>query len=223
MSSKSEETQGQTRTNVHDNHEHGLLALSPLALFCLVLVTGVAYYIFSQLQITSTEQSVFGLLQVGVQLNPGETVGQVTQFVNGSIDRYQTIAYAIGWAVQIALLIISFPPTSALLRMHRKYNVDASVSLTHSAASIAKLQRFLMFTLIGGDVITDFVYVINGHTLMSWSGFLPSVAGPSVGVLIVAVLYPIAICFVTIFVGKYLFVFIDGLVERLKDAGRKSE
>ena len=214
---------GARTVNADDHHEHGLLALSPLALFCLVIITGVAYYIFTQLQITSTEQSVFGLLQVTSQINPGMTSQQISQFVSGNIDHYQTIAYAIGWAVQIALLILSFPPTSVLLRMHRKYNADASMSLSASAASYAKLQRFLMFTLIGGDVITDFVYVVSGHSLMSWSGFLPSFSGPSVGVLIVAILYPIAICFVTIFVGKYLFVFIDGLVERLKEAAERKQ
>src|SRR5690242_20938285 len=101
--------------NAADNHEHGLLALSPLALLCLAGVSAVAYYIFSQLQITSTEQTVFSLLQYNVTLNPGMTAQQVVALLHGETDRYQTIAGAIGWSVQIALLFLSFPPDSALL------------------------------------------------------------------------------------------------------------
>lgn len=218
MSSKNEETQGQTRTYSNDHHDHGLMALSPLALFMLVILTGVAYWIFTQLQITSTEQSVFGLLQVSTQIQPGMTVGQVASFMSGNIDRYQTIAYAIGWGVQIALLLLAYNPASILMRMHKKYNVDSSPSMSQAASSTAKLRNFMMFVLVGGDILTDFIYVINGHSLLSWAGIVPSVTSLSAGIIVIAILYPITICFMTIFVGKYFFIYVSGLMHAL---GRK--
>ena len=115
MRSKTAGSASSTTTTINeDDHRHGLYALSPLALLGLVLVSGGAWFIFSTLQVTSTEQSVFGLLQIGVQLPPNLTATQVMQYVNGQLDRYQTIAFAIGWGVQIALLMLSFPPDNAL-------------------------------------------------------------------------------------------------------------
>lgn len=202
------------RTVSGDSHEFGLLALSPLALLCLAGVSAIAYYVFSQLQITSTEQTILTLLQYNVTLNPGMTAQQAIDMIHGSTDHYETIAGAIGWAVQIALLFMSFPPDTALLLMHRKHNTQMSPSLAEAAQTFVKIRNFLMIVLIGGDILTDMVYVANGHTLVVFNGWTPSL--PSIGLLIVAMIYPAAICFVTVFVGKYLFVFIGALVEKIR-------
>lgn len=196
-----------------DNHAHGLMALSPLALLCLVVVCGTAYYIFSQLQITSTEQSVLDMLQYNVTLNPSMTAQQVANMLHGNLDHYETIASAIGWSVQVALLFLSFPPDSALLLAHRKYNVQMSPSLMEAASTYAKWRNFLMTILIGGDILTDMIYVANGHTLFVMNGWMPTL--PSIGLAVVSLVYPAAICFITIFAGKYFFVFIGALVERI--------
>ena len=205
---------GTGKTLDADDHRQGLQALSPLALLILIVICGAAYVIFSLLQITSTEQSVFGLLQVGVQMRPTMTAAEVQQLMTGSLNRYQTIASAIGWGVQIALLMLSFPPDTALLAMHRKYTAERSVSLSKNAEMLGKLRQYMMFILVAGDVLTDFLYVAGGHALFIMNGWLPSLTNP--GVLLVGIVYPVAICFVTIFVGKYIFVFIDALIDHLR-------
>jgi hypothetical protein len=192
-----------------DDHRHGLYALSPLTLLVMVAVCAIAYWIFSTLQITSTEQTVYGLLQVGVQLTPSLTGAQVWQYTSGSLDHYQVIAAAIGWSVQIALLILSFPPDSALLRMHRRYNDQVTQSLTMRANVVAKVRTLMMVLLIGGDIATDFWFVASGHAFLGLSG-------ATIGVLLVAVIYPTGICFITIYVGKYLFAYLDALIGRLR-------
>lgn len=206
-------TRGRTATGT-DNHTHGLMALSPLSLLFLVGVCGVAYYIFSSLQITSTEQTVLAMMQYNVTLNPSMTAAQAVEFIHGNLDRYATIAGAIGWGVQIALLFLSFPPDSALLVMHRMHNRAMSPSLVEAAVTYAKVRNYLMGVLIGGDILTDMVYVANGHTLLVFNGWLPTF--PAIGIAVIALVYPAAICFVTVFVGKYLFVFIGALVERIR-------
>ena len=199
-----------------DDHRHGLYALSPLALVVLILISGGAYVVFSELQITSTEQSVLSLLQVGVQLHPDMTTGQVVAYLHGTLDHYETIAGAIGYGVQIALLMLSFPPDAALFSLHKKYNVAVPApSLGRSASTLAKVRKLFMVILIGGDIVTDFVYVTQGHTLFLMNGWLPVMSSANTGVLIVGVVYPVALCFVTIFVGKYLFAFVDALVDQL--------
>src|SRR5579884_431521 len=100
------------------HHVMGLVAQSPLMLIFLIIGLGIAVWIFTLAQITNTEQSVFGLLQVSTQLAPGMTGAQVQQFMNGHMDYYNGIAAIIGWGVQIALLMISFPPDSALFSIH---------------------------------------------------------------------------------------------------------
>lgn len=204
-----------------NDHRHGLRALSPLALLVLVVVCGFAYIIFSLLQITSTEQAVYGLLQISQQLQPVMTAAQVQQMLAGDASTAQNISGAIGWGVQIALLMLSFPPETALMVMHRKYNSHQkydtnSPSLTRSTDWLVKLRTFMMSVLIGGDILTDFLYVVGGHQLFSMNGWLPSVSGADAGVLVVGLVYPTAICFVTVFVGKYVFVFVDALFDRFR-------
>lgn len=192
-----------------DDHRHGMYALSPLALLVMSIVCAVAYWIFSTLQITSTEQTIYGLLSVNVQLKPSLTGAQVMQYTSGFLDHNQVIAAAIGWAVQIALLMLSFPPDSALLRLHRKHNDALTPSLSRHASSWGKWRLFLMIVLIGGDILTDALFVALGHSFVGLSG-------TTIGVIIVAILYPTAICFVTVFVGKYMFAYIDALFGKLR-------
>src|SRR5579871_4509853 len=84
-----------------DHHANGHEALTPIMLLTMLIVCGVAYFIFSQVQITSTEQTILSLLQVTTQLPQAMTVSQVQQFMAGQLDRYTTIADSIGWSVQI--------------------------------------------------------------------------------------------------------------------------
>lgn len=194
-----------------DDHRHGLYANSPIALFVLFVICTAAFVIFSLLQITSTEQTVFDLMQIGIQLKPGLTGDQAAQLLNGTLGHNQTIASGIGWGVQIALLMLSMPPEHALAMMHRKYNQVISASLARHAERTAKARTIIMWVLIGGDILTDFYYVIQGQGF-SWDGWHPSFTG-SVGTLLVGLLYPTAVCFVTIFVGKYMFSYLDALID----------
>lgn len=198
-----------------DDHRHGLYANSPIALLCLFGICAAAFIIFSLLQITSTEQTVFDLLQIGIQIKPGMTGEQVAQLMNGTLGHNQTIASGIGWAVQIALLMISMPPEHALAVMHRKYNQVVSASLARHAERMAKARTILQWTLVIGDIITDFYFVVQGHSF-SWDVWHPSFNG-SAGVLLLGLLYPTAVCFVTIFVGKYMFGYLDALIDVFRE------
>src|SRR2546421_354847 len=199
-----------------DHHAHGYLAMSPLMLLGMVIVCAIAYFVFSQLQIGATEQAVLNIMQSGLTVTPGLTGRQITDFMYGRMNRYETIADAIGWSVQIALTLIAFPPNSLLLSLHRRYNADPGSSLTESATKYFKWRKFCTWALVGGDLLTDFLYVIQDHVIVLWNGLLPDITVTSAGVLVIGLLYPVAICFVTIFVGRYLFVFLEGLIDELK-------
>ena len=207
-----------TATVSADHHAHGYLAMSPLMLLGMLIICALAYWQFSQLQIASTEQTVLNMLTAGIQVTPGMTADQIKLFMEGQLSHDQTIAYGVGWSVQIALTLISFPPSSALVMLHRKFNTDPSTSLTQLAERYAKWQRFLSWTLIGGDVVTDFLYVAQNKMALVWDGMWPTIQGFNWGIILIGVIYPIGICFVTIFVGKYMFVFLDALIDRLKKA-----
>ncbi len=201
-----------------DHHAHGYLAMSPLMLLGMFGICAVAYWLFSQLQISATEQTVFNMLSSGIQVTPGMTGDQVKEFMQGQLNHDQTIAYGIGWSVQVALTLVSFPPTSALLMLHRRFNTDPGASLAEAATKYAKWQKFMSWALIGGDVVTDFLYVVENHIVIQWQGLWPDIQGFNFGILLIGVIYPIGICFVTIFVGKYMFVFLDALIDKLKKA-----
>jgi len=207
-----------TATVSADHHAHGYLAMSPLMLLGMLGLCAIAYWQFSQLQIASTEQTVLNMLTAGIQVTPGMTGDQIKQFMQGQLDHDQTIAYGIGWSIQIALTLISFPPTSSLVMLHRKFNNDPGSSLTELATKYAKWQRFLSWTLIGGDIVTDFLYVAENRMSIQWDGMWPSITGFNFGIILIGIIYPIGICFVTIFVGKYMFVFLDALIDKLKRA-----
>jgi hypothetical protein len=212
-------TRGRTRrpaeTIEADHHAHGYLALSPLMLLMMIAICAVAYFVFSQLQIAATEQAVLNILQSGEVTQPGLTTEQIQQFMSGELDRYQTIADGIGWSVQLALTLIAFPPHSLLLSLHRRYN-EQGTSVSASATKYFKFRRFCSWALIGGDFTTDFLWVIANHTILTWTGYIPHITVQSAGVLMVGILYPVAICFVTIFVGRYMFVFLEGLINELR-------
>ncbi len=209
---------GSGATVAADHHAHGYLAMSPLMLLGMFGLCAVAYWLFSQLQISATEQTVFNMLSSGIQVTPGMTGDQVKEFMQGQLGHDQTIAYGIGWSVQVALTLVSFPPTSALLMLHRRFNTDPGASLAEAATKYAKWQKFCSWTLIGGDVLTDFLYVTENHIIIRWQGLWPDIQGFSFGILLIGLIYPIGICFVTIFVGKYMFVFLDALIDKLKKA-----
>lgn len=199
-----------------DHHAHGYLAMSPLMLLGMTLVCAVAYFVFSQLQIGATEQAVLNILQSGEIVTPGLTGRQISDFMYGRMDRYQIIASAIGWSVQIALTLIAFPANSLLLSLHRRFNSDPGASLTESADKYFKWRRFCTWVLVGGDVLTDFLYVIQDHMTINWSSFLPDITITNPGVLVIGIVYPVAICFITVFVGKYMFIFLEGLIDELR-------
>lgn len=196
-----------------DDHRHGFYAQGPLPLFCMVCICAGFLSIFSLLQITGTEQSIFDLLQSGIQILPGLTGNQAEQLLNGSLDHNHTIAGAIGWGVQFALLTAAMPPEQALAMMHRKYNHVVSASLAQHAELIARIRFWLLLFLIGGDILTDFVYALQGHVTLD--GWQFSVGGGA-GVILVGLLYPAAICFVTFFAAKYLFAYLGALIAVLR-------
>ncbi|MBA2681798.1 MAG: hypothetical protein H0U76_25810 [Ktedonobacteraceae bacterium] len=186
---------GQTGGTVEGSLNYGGEAhTSPLWLLATAGICGLAWFIFSILQITSTEQAVFHLLQSTFTLKPGMTAQQLLDLQNGSMDQTNLEAAGIGWAVQIFMLLLSFP----------------SEHYIHPA--LGRLRRFVMIILVGGDIVTDGLYVLAGHQVFSGFGFAPG----GFGVLIVAVIYPIAICGVTVFCGLELAHRLDRLFSRLR-------
>jgi hypothetical protein len=167
---------------------------SPLWLLATAGMCGIAWFIFSILQITSTEQAVYHLLQSTITITPGMTAQQLVQMQNGSMDQTNLEASGIGWAVQIFMLLLSFP------------------SEHYTVGYLARARRLAMFVLVGGDIITDATYVLSGHQIFSGFGFAPG----GFGVVIVAVLYPVAICAVTVFCGMELAHRVDKLFGRLR-------
>jgi len=205
-----------TETVSQDHPAHGYLALSPLMLLLLIGICGIAYWIFSQLQIAGTEQAVLDILQTSTTITPGMTGSQVQQFLNGQLNHDQTIAAAIGWASQLALTILSFPPDSVLLSLHRRHSADPSPALGRIAAKYMKWQNFLTKALIGGDILTDFFYVIQDKFHIVWRNYIPDLSGVSWGAVLIGMLYPIGICFVTVFVGRFFFTFLDALIDKFR-------
>ncbi len=167
---------------------------SPLWLLATAAICGIAWFIFSILQITSTEQAVFHMLQSTFTIKPGMTAQQLLDLQNGSMDQTNLEAAGIGWAVQIFMLLLSFP----------------SEHYIHPA--LGRARRFVMYILVGGDILTDGLYVLNGHQV--FNGF--SFASGGFGVLVVAILYPVAICGVTVFCGMELAHRVDRLFGRLR-------
>lgn len=168
---------------------------SPIWLLTTAAIFGIALFIFDTIQITSTIQAVMNFLQSTVAVTPAMTAQDLLKMQQGSLKSDELIANAIGWAVQIFLLIATFPS---------EHYIDAR---------LGKARRFTMYLLIGADWFTDFLYVLQGHTI--FRGFMDFAPG-AIGVLIVAIVYPIALTGVTVFCGVELAHRIDRLFHRIR-------
>jgi hypothetical protein len=168
---------------------------SPLWLLATAGVTGLFWFIFFVIQITGTEQAVYTFLQTTITVTPQETAGQLLAMQQGSLDSTTLIADAIGWAVQLMLLVASFPAEH------------------YTAWHIGRARRYAMMVLIGADWLTDALYVLHGRTV--FTSFLQFANG-GLAILIVAIIYPIAVTAVTVFAGIEFAHRIDKLVNRLR-------
>lgn len=168
---------------------------SPLWLLATAGIAAVAWFIFSTIQITGTIQAVFNFLQTTVTVTPGMTAQDLLKLQQGSLDSNELIANAIGWAVQIVLLIATFP------------------SEHYIAAHLGRARRFVMYALIGANWITDAMYVLQGRTV--FDGFLHLAPG-GFGILIIAVIYPIAVTSITVFCGVEVAHRLDRLIGRIR-------
>ena len=170
---------------------------SPLWLLMTAGVCAFVWFIFGVLQITGTEQAVFGFLQQTITVTPQMTAAQLLALQSASADSNNNIAGAIGWAVQVFLLLASFP------------------SEHYTASHLARGRKWVMIVLVGSDWLTDALYVLRGRSV--FDGFLHLAPG-GFGVLIVAILYPLAVTGVTVFCGIELAHRIDRLIHRIRHA-----
>lgn len=208
-----------TATAGQQQHWHGLYGMTPIALLVMIIICGIALWVFTNLQITGTENSVYGLLQMSTTYPPNATAGQVAQYLNGQLDRNQTIADAIGWGVQIVLWTVTLSPDAALVLIHLKHNDTPQHYLARNAAMLGQIRLVLMWLLIGADISTDFIYVVQGHTLFMMDGWHPSIVNmAAAGTILVGLMYPAVIIFINVFVAKYLFAFIEALFSKLRAA-----
>ncbi len=169
---------------------------SPIWLLTTAAIAGLFWFIFFVIQITGTEQAVYAFLQTTITITPQETASQLLAMQQGSQDSTTLIADAIGWSVQLMLLVASFP------------------SEHYIAYHIGRARRFAMIILIGADWLTDALYVLHGRTV--FAGFLQLSPG-GIGILIIAIIYPIAITAVTVFAGVEFAHRIDKLVHRIRN------
>lgn len=170
---------------------------SPLWLLATAGVCAFVWFVFCVLQITGTEQAVFGFLQSTITITPQMTAAQLLALQSASTDSNNMIAGAIGWAVQVFLLLASFP------------------SEHYTASHLARGRKFVMCVLIGADWLTDALYVLRGRSV--FDGFLHFAPG-GFGVLVIAVIYPIAVTGITIFCGIELAHRVDRLISRIRHA-----
>ena len=70
-----------TQKLASDDHRHGMTAHSPLMLLTGFIASGIAFYVFTQLQITATETAVLGLLQSDVTAPLNMTAHQLIDFM----------------------------------------------------------------------------------------------------------------------------------------------
>ena len=168
---------------------------SPIWLLITAGIFGLAWFIFSTVQITSTIQAAFLFLQSTYTITPGETAADLLKIQQGNLDSTTLIATIIGWAIQITLLRTMLPSQHFTL-----WHLD-------------RARVFVTRILIGADVLTDALYVLNGRSVMlNWHTFAPG----GLGILIIAVLYPIALISITVFCGIEMAHRIDRLFQCLK-------
>lgn len=170
---------------------------SPLWLLATSVIFGVALFIFDTIQITSTIQAVLNFLQDTVAVTPAMTAADLLKLQQGQLGSSELIANSIGWSVQIFLLIATFPTEHYI------------------TWNLGKARRFVMWILIGSDWFTDFLYVIQGHTI--FTGFLQLAPG-ALGVLVIAIVFPIALTGVTVFCGIEVAHRLDRLIHRIRYA-----
>lgn len=213
------QTTASANAGQQQQHWHGLYGMTPFALLVMIIVCGLALWVFTNLQITGTENSVYGLLQLSAGYPPNATTAQVAEFLNGQLDRNQTIADAIGWGVQIVLWTVTLSPDAALVLVHLKHNDTPQHHLARNAATLGQIRRALMWLLIGADILTDFIYVVQGHTTMVMDGWHPSIpTNAAAGTILAGLMYPAVIIFINVYVAKYLFAFIEALFSKLRTA-----
>ena len=156
---------------------------------------GLAWFIFSTIQITGTIQAALVFLQSTYTISPGETAADLLKLQQADLDSTIRIANVIGWAIQITLLRTMLPSQHFTL-----WHLD-------------KARVFITKVLIGADVLTDFLYVLHGRTVfLNWHTLAPG----GLGVLVIAVLYPIALISITVFCGIEMAHRIDRLIQCLK-------
>ncbi|MGH2481959.1 MAG: hypothetical protein ACRDHW_20090 [Ktedonobacteraceae bacterium] len=199
-------------------HWEGLHTMTPLALLAMLIVLAVVVWIFTLLQITGTENAVNGLLQLTTApVQTSAIAGQPGAYLSGQATTNQTIAGAIGWGIQVVLLTLTLSPDGALVLIHLKHSDVPGQYITRQAVFLGKLRGLLLILLIGADVLTDFLYAIQGHTLFVWNDWhpdLPSTA--AAGTLLVGLLYPAVLIFVNVFGVKYLFAIVAALAHKLR-------
>jgi hypothetical protein len=168
---------------------------SPFWLLATACIFAITLFIFDTIQITSTIQAVLHFLQSNLTVTPATTVADFQKMQEGSLKSDELIANSIGWSVQIFLLIATFP------------------SEHYIAWNLAQARRFTMYVLIGADWLTDALFVLQGHTI--FDGFMHFAPG-AIGVLVIALIYPVAITGVTVFCGIELAHRLDRLFQRLR-------
>lgn len=171
------------------------------------------------LQITGTENAVYGLLQLTTATQASSVAGQPTAYMHGRLSVDQTVAGAIGWGVQIVLLTLTLSPDGALVLIHLKHSDVPGQYLARHAAFLGKLRGILVILLIGADILTDFLYAIQGHTVFTWDGWHPSIPSTAAaGTLLVGLMYPAVLIFINVFGVKYLFAIVSALAHKLRGA-----
>jgi hypothetical protein len=103
--------------------------------------------------------------------------------------------------------------------IHLKHNDVPWQYLARHAAFLGKLRGILIILLIGADILTDFLYAIQGHIVFVWDGWHPSIPSTAAaGTLLVGLLYPAVLIFINVFGVKYLFALVSALAHKLRGA-----
>ncbi len=206
-----------TRTGSHHFHWQGLHTMTPLALLVMLILLAIVVWIFTLLQITGTENAVNGLLQLTSTVSTNAIAAQPGAYLAGHTSTDQTLAGAIGWGIQVVLLTLTLSPDGALVLIHLKHSDIPGQYMARHAVFLGKLRGLLMTLLIGADILTDFLYAIQGHTLFVMDGWHPAIPSTAAaGTLVVGLLYPAVLIFINVFGVKYLFALVSALAHKLR-------
>jgi hypothetical protein len=149
-----------------------LLALFLFTLFELI----VAIWCMFQ-QITTTHDSVFGLLQGGTLTTTHLTGDDVIKFLQGNQDKYNKIAYTVAFVTQTVFLGTLMPGSPVHNRTLRRiiaaifFVLEVTSDLWYAAATGTTLGGAFtwVFSLGGGGWLADLAYIIAmsaGSTLL---------------------------------------------------------